>query len=145
MSNNSKFVVDIINKDTSEERVVIKFNNALTDTARVHKSTAFLEKHPKTVSKNFKIATKITNFLNYIQDKVNNGEIKSIEFMTIEDGTKYFESIKDSLSHTELEAQKRLLTTFYYFSFKNNSLRKITKADFSYDKKAGKNVLKILF
>lgn len=145
MSNNSKFIVDIIKKDTPEEKVVIKFNNSLTNTTRVHKSTAFFEKYPKTVSKNFKIATKITDFLNYIQDKVNNGEIKSIEFMTIEDGTRYFESIKDGLSHTELESQKRLLTTFYYFSFKNNSLRKVTKADFSFDKKAGKNVLRIPF
>ena len=102
MNNNSKFIVDIINKDTQEEKVVIKFNNALTNTSRVHKSTAFFEKYPKTVSKNFRIATKITNFLNYIQDKVNNGEIKSIEFMTIEDGTRYFESIKDTLSHAEL-------------------------------------------
>lgn len=145
MNNNSKFIADIIHKDTPEEKVVIKFNNALTNTTRVHKSTAFLEKYPKTIDKNFQIATKITNFLNYIQDKVNRDEMKSIEFMTIEDGTRYFDSIKDTVSHSELEAQKRLLTTFYYFSFKNHSLRRVSKSAFAFDKKAGRNVIRIPF
>ena len=41
MNNNSKFIADIIHKDTPDEKVVIKFNNALTNTTRVHKSTTF--------------------------------------------------------------------------------------------------------
>lgn len=145
MNNNSNFITEIIKKDTDEERVVIKFNNAKTNTSRVHKVSSFFEKYPKEVNKNFKLATKITNYLNYIQDKVNRGEIQSIEFMTIEHGSEYLNNLKNEVTHSELESQKRLLTKFYYFLFKSNSLRKVSKESFRFDSKVGKKVLKVPF
>lgn len=145
MNNKSKFIAEIIKKDTEEEKVVIKFNNAATNTVRVHKVSAFFEKYPKETNKNLKLATKITDYLNYIQDKVNNGELQNIEFMTIENGTEYFNKLKDEVTHSELELQKRLLTKFYYFLFKNNSLRRVPKEAFRFDSKVGKKVLKTPF
>lgn len=145
MNNNSKFIVEIIKKDTEDDRVVIKFNNTKTNTTRVHKVSSFFEKYPKEVNKNLKLATKITNYLNYIQDKVNSGELQSIEFMTIEHGTEYLNNLKNEVTHSELESQKRLLTKFYYFLFKNNSLRRVSKESFKFDSKVGKKVLKIPF
>lgn len=139
------YFAEIQDKDTDKERVVIKYYSSVTKTKYIHKTTAFLEKYPKSVSKNLKIANRLVEFLNFIQLKINNGNLKSMDCMTIENGSEYLDTIKDSINHADLNALRRLLTKFYYFLAKNDMLRRIKKNDFSFDLKAGKNVLKIPF
>lgn len=145
MENKSYFLSEIMDKGTDKERIVIKFNSSLSNTIRIHKATAFLEKYPKTTGKNLRIADDLVNFLNFVQAYVNRGEIRGLDYMTFEHGREYINSLSDDIPHARKNAINRLLTRFYYFLAKGDGLRKIKKCDFEFDLKAGKDVLKIPF
>lgn len=145
MENKSCFIAEIQNEGTENEKVVIKFNSSLTNTSRVHKTTTFLEKYKKTTGKNLKIANELVDFLNFVQQHVNSGEIRNIDYMTFEHGKNYIKSIETELTPSRKNTLNRLLTRFYYFLAKNDCLRRIKKYDFEFDYKAGKDVLKIPF
>ena len=115
MMEKSYFIADVTKDENEKERVVIKYYSGVLQSLRVHKVTAFLEKYPKTTYKNLKIANSIVGFLNYIQEKIDSKEIRSLEFISIKDGSDYIERVK------------------------------IKKSDFLFDTKAGNNVLKIPF
>ena len=139
------FLTEVINTDLDNEKVVIKMFSESSGVYRVHKTTSFLEKYPKSKDKNIKIADKLVNYLNYLHTETQEGTLKSIEHMTIDDCQNYINKIKGHVTHAELNSQKRLFTKFLYFLAKNNYLRKIKKSDFSFDSKLGNNVLKIPF
>lgn len=145
MMEKSYFIADVTKDENEKERVVIKYYSGVLQSLRVHKVTAFLEKYPKTTYKNLKIANSIVGFLNYIQEKIDSKEIRSLEFISIKDGSDYIDRIKNDVTHADLNAFKRLLTKFMYFLAKNQMLIKIKKSDFLFDTKAGNNVLKIPF
>lgn len=145
MEEKSYYIAEVSNEGNKNEKVVIKFYSNLTKNLRVHKVTSFLEKYPKSTNKNLKIANNLVSFLNYIQENIECGKIKSLEFVTLEDCSNYLNKAKEHITHADLNAQKRLFTKFMYFLAKNQMLIKVRKSDFKFDVKAGKDVLKIPF
>ena len=128
MVTNLYYKSEIVNTENQGKKVVIKIFSETYQDFLTHKFTAFLEKYPKSVENNYKIAAILVDFLNFTQEKIESHKIKSVEYLTIDICREYLIKIKPNITHSEFNFRKKIIEKFIYFLASKHMLKRINKS-----------------